>query len=84
MPNYSAKKADQSSKGHGEKISTNAKRTTNGDIIKIGTTDVVIQWNHEGPMILGKSAKTTRRKTQEQQVKQVTQSTPCPDDAHQD
>jgi hypothetical protein len=47
--------------GHGEKISTRAKRTINGDIIKIGTTDVVIQGNNEGPMIFGKSAKTDTR-----------------------
>jgi hypothetical protein len=47
MPNFSAAKADQSGRGHGEKMST-SKRTTNGDIIKIGTTYVVIQGNNEG------------------------------------
>jgi hypothetical protein len=31
---------------------------TKGDIIKIGTTDVLIQENNEGPMIFGKSANT--------------------------
>ena len=39
-------------------MSTCTKRMTKGDIITIGTTDVVIQWNNEGPMIFGKSAKT--------------------------
>jgi hypothetical protein len=52
MLDYSVAKADQSDRGHGEKISMSSKRTTNGDIIKIGTTDVIIQWNNEGPMIL--------------------------------
>jgi hypothetical protein len=46
-------KADQSGRGH---IPTATKRTTKGDIIKIGTTDVVIQGNNEGSMIFGKSA----------------------------
>jgi hypothetical protein len=40
----------QSDRGHKEDISTSAKRTTKGDIIKIGTTDVIIQENNEGPM----------------------------------
>jgi hypothetical protein len=44
--------------GHREEIPTIAKRTTKGDIIKIGTTDVVIQGNNEGQMIFGKSANT--------------------------
>jgi hypothetical protein len=39
-------------------MSTTTKRTTKGDIIKIGITDVVIQGNNEGPMIFGKSTKT--------------------------
>jgi hypothetical protein len=39
-------------------IPTTTKRTTKGHIIKIGTTDVVIQGNNEGLMILGKSANT--------------------------
>jgi hypothetical protein len=51
---------------HGEKIArsapTNAKRTINKDIIMIGTTDVVIQGNNEGPMIFDKSAKTDKGK----------------------
>jgi hypothetical protein len=51
MPDYSDTKSGQSGRGYGEKISTSAKRPTNGDIIKIGTIDVVIQGNNEGPMI---------------------------------
>jgi hypothetical protein len=42
-------------RGH---IPTTTKWTTKEDIIKIGTTDVVIQENNEGPMIFGKSANT--------------------------
>ena len=57
MPDYSAAKADQSDKGH---ISTAAKRTTIGDIIKIGTIDVVIQGNNEGSMIFGRSTNTSK------------------------
>jgi hypothetical protein len=48
---YSAAKADQSDRGHREEISTVAKRMTKGDIIKIGTSDIVIQGNNEVPMI---------------------------------
>jgi hypothetical protein len=48
--------------GHGEKISTSAKRTTNGDIIKIGTTNVVMHENNEGSMIFGKTTKTDEGK----------------------
>jgi hypothetical protein len=44
--------------GHGEKIPTSAKRTTNGDTMKIGTPYVIIQGNNGGSMIFGKSAKT--------------------------
>jgi hypothetical protein len=43
--------------GHRDERSTCTKRTIKGDIIKIGTTDVVIQGNNEGPMIFGNSAK---------------------------
>jgi hypothetical protein len=32
-----------------------------GDIIKIGTTDVVVQQNNEGPMIFGESANTNKK-----------------------
>jgi hypothetical protein len=52
--------------GHGEKVSTieatNAKRTTNRDVIKLGTIDVIIQRNNEGPMVFGESAKTKEEK----------------------
>jgi hypothetical protein len=53
LPDYSAAKANQSGRGH---ISTSTKRSTKGDIIKIGTTDIFIQGNNEGPMVFGKSA----------------------------
>jgi hypothetical protein len=33
-----------------------------GDIIKIGTTDVVIQGNNKGPIIFEKSTKTNEEK----------------------
>jgi hypothetical protein len=36
-------------------------RTTKKDIIKIGTADVVIQKESEGPMIFGESANTTKK-----------------------
>jgi hypothetical protein len=45
----------------GGHISAATKRTTKKDIIKIGTTDVVIQENNEGPMIFGESANTTKK-----------------------
>jgi hypothetical protein len=35
---------------------------TKKDIIKIGTTDVVVQENNEGPMIFGESANTRKKK----------------------
>jgi hypothetical protein len=35
-------------------------RTTKKDIIKIGTADVVIQKESEGPMIFGESANTNK------------------------
>jgi hypothetical protein len=35
--------------------------TTKKDIIKIGTSDVIIQENNEGPMIFGESANTTKK-----------------------
>jgi predicted ATPase len=40
--------------------STVAKRTTKGDIIKIGTTYVIIQGNYEGTIVFGKSANTSK------------------------
>jgi hypothetical protein len=45
----------------GGHISTATKRTTKKDIIKIGTTDVVIQKDNEGPMIFGELANTTKK-----------------------
>jgi hypothetical protein len=42
--------------------SMNAKRTTNMDVIKIGTTNVIIQGNNEGPMVFGESTKTNEEK----------------------
>jgi nitrate reductase NapAB chaperone NapD len=60
LSNYSAAEANQSGRGHREEISIATKRTTKGDIIKIDTTDVVIQGNNEGTMIFVKSAKTSK------------------------
>jgi hypothetical protein len=45
LPDYSASKADQSGRGH---MPAATERTTKKDIIKIGTTDVVIQKESEG------------------------------------
>jgi hypothetical protein len=42
-------------------IPTTTERTTKKDIIKIGTVDVIIQENNEGPMIFGESANTTKK-----------------------
>jgi hypothetical protein len=36
-------------------------RTTKKDIIKIGTADVIIQEDNEGPMIFGESTNTTKK-----------------------
>jgi hypothetical protein len=58
LPDYSAAKADQSNRGH---TPTTTERTTKKDIIKIGTTDVVIQENNEGPMIFGESANINKK-----------------------
>jgi hypothetical protein len=58
LPDYSAAKANQSGRGH---ILTAIERTTKKDIIKIGTTDVVIQENNEGVMIFGESANTNKK-----------------------
>jgi hypothetical protein len=54
---YSASKADQSGRGH---MPATTERTTKKDIIKIGTADVVIQKESEGPMIFGESANTNK------------------------
>jgi hypothetical protein len=58
LTDHSAAKADQSDKGH---ISTASKRTIEGDDIKIGTSDVVVKRNNEGPMIFGESANTSKK-----------------------
>jgi hypothetical protein len=57
LPDYSASKADQSGRGH---MPAATERTTKKDIIKIGTSDVVIQKKSEGPMIFGESANTKK------------------------
>jgi hypothetical protein len=44
--------------GHRDEMSIDIKQTTRGNIIKIGTSDVVIKGNNKRPMIFGKSAKT--------------------------
>jgi hypothetical protein len=58
LPECSASKADQSGRGH---IPAAIERTTKKDIIKIGTVDVIIQEDSEGPMIFGESANTTKK-----------------------
>jgi hypothetical protein len=58
LPEYSASKTDQSGRGH---IPATIERTTKKDIIKIGTADVIIQEDNEGPMIFGESANTTKK-----------------------
>jgi hypothetical protein len=57
---------------------------TKGDVIKIGTIDVVIQENNEGPMIFGESANTSKKKKIRLSTKQSIQNTPCPNGAHRD
>jgi hypothetical protein len=66
MLDSSATKAKQTDRGHREItstiVATNAKRTTNEDVIKIGTSDVVINGNNKGSMIFGKSTKINEEK----------------------
>jgi hypothetical protein len=45
----------------GGHIPAATKRTTKKDIIKIGTTDVVIQEDNKGSMIFGESTNTTKK-----------------------
>jgi hypothetical protein len=45
----------------GGHIPAATERTTKKDIIKIGTVDVIIQEDNEGPMIFGESANTTKK-----------------------
>jgi hypothetical protein len=58
LPEYSASKTDQSGRGH---IPATIERTTKKDIIKIGTADVIIQEDNEGPMIFGESANIAKK-----------------------
>jgi hypothetical protein len=58
LSNHSVAKTDQSNRGH---ISIASKRTTEGDIVKIGTTDVIVKINNEGPLIFGESAHTSKK-----------------------
>jgi hypothetical protein len=45
----------------GEHIATATNSTIKEDVIKIGTTDVVVQQNNEGPRIFGESANTNKK-----------------------
>jgi hypothetical protein len=47
----------------GGHTATTSNSTKKGDIIKIGTTDVVVQQNNEGPMIFGESANTNKKES---------------------
>ena len=57
-------------------------RTTKKDIIKIGTTDVVVHENNEGPVIFGESANTNKK--EDTTVNKIVENTPCLDGAHCD
>jgi hypothetical protein len=81
LPDHSATKADQSDRGH---IATTSKSTTKGDVIKIGTTNVVIQENNKGLMIFGESVDTSKKKKMQLSTKHPIQNTPCLDGAHRD
>jgi hypothetical protein len=79
--------------GHREKTPTSlqlvpsskeGERTTIGDIIKIGTTEVIINGNNEGPMNIGKSAETNEEKIRLLPLKQLTPNTSCLGGAHWD
>jgi hypothetical protein len=45
----------------GGHTATTSNSTIKGDVIKIGTTNVVVQQNNEGPMIVGESANTNKK-----------------------
>ena len=47
----------------GGHTATTSNSTKKGDVIKIGTTDVVVQQNNEGPMIFGESANTNKKES---------------------
>jgi hypothetical protein len=55
---------------------------TGGDIIKIGTIDVIIQGNNKGPMIFDKSSKTNEEKDTGATNKTVNPNTPFPGGVH--
>jgi hypothetical protein len=57
LPEYSASKADQSGRG----AYTCIDRKNKKDIIKIGSADIIIQEDNEGPVIVGESANTTKK-----------------------
>jgi hypothetical protein len=67
----------------GGHIPAATERTTKTNTIKIGTADVSIQENNEGPMIFGESANTTKKRIR-LPSKQPIQNTPCLDGARQD
>jgi hypothetical protein len=46
----------------GGHTATTSNSTKKGDVIKIGTTDVVVQQNNKGPMIFGESANTNKKR----------------------
>jgi hypothetical protein len=61
----------------GGHTSTTSNSTIKGDIIKIGTTDVIVQQNNEGSMIFGESTNTNKKKKVRLSTKQPIQNTPC-------
>jgi hypothetical protein len=58
LPDHSATKADQSGR---EAYTYNNQENDKKDIIKIHTTNVVVQENNEGPMIFGELANTNKK-----------------------
>jgi hypothetical protein len=58
LPDCSTSKADQSGRGA---YTCSDQKNKKKDIIKIGTTDVIIQENNEGPMIFGELTNTTKK-----------------------
>jgi hypothetical protein len=53
-----------------------------GDVIKIGTTVVVVQQNNEGSIFFGESANTNKK--EDTTVNKIVENTPCLDGAHCD
>jgi hypothetical protein len=64
-------------------ISIASKRMTEGDIIKIGTTDVIIKGNNKGPMIFGESTNISK-KEDTTASKTTDPKYSMPDGAHRD